>query len=131
MTHAFVLTHDEARRRAVRAVVEAPAGFEVRIAEPRRNARQNALFHALLQEIAARVKWAGELRDVETWKRLVTAAWLRAEGESIQLLPSIDGKGLDVVYTPTSTLTKAQMASLVDFVTAWSVEQGIDMSEAA
>lgn len=105
--------------------------LELEIRPERRNTAQNALFHALLQEIAARVKWAGELRDVETWKRLVTAAWLRAEGESIQLLPSIDGKGLDVVYTPTSTLTKAQMASLVDFVSAWSVEQGIDISEAA
>jgi hypothetical protein len=127
----FILAHPEARRRAMAAVAEAAPGDVVEVKAPTRNTAQNSLLHALLQEIAARVEWAGQLRDTEVWKRLLTAAWLRAEGESLQLLPAVDGKGLDVVYTPTHTLSKAQMASLVDYVTAWAIEQGIDMSEAA
>jgi hypothetical protein len=127
----FILAHPESRRRAMAAVAEAAPGDVVEVKAPTRNTAQNSLLHALLQEIAARVEWAGQLRDTEVWKRLLTAAWLRAEGESLQLLPAVDGKGLDVVYTPTHTLSKAQMASLVDYVTAWAIEQGIDMSEAA
>jgi hypothetical protein len=125
----YILAHPEARRRAMAAVAEAAPGDVVEVKAPTRNTAQNSLLHALLQEIAVRVEWAGQLRDTEVWKRLLTAAWLRAEGESLQLLPAVDGKGLDVVYTPTHTLSKAQMASLVDYVTAWAIEQGIDLAE--
>lgn len=107
------------------AVAEAPAGFSVTVAPPSRNNAQNALLHSLLGEIAERVVWAGKKRAAETWKRLLCAAWLRAEGESIELLPAIDGHGVDFVYSPTSSLSKAQCASLIDFVTAWASEQGV------
>lgn len=121
----FVMSHPEARRRAMAAVAEAPGGFGVTVAPPSRNNAQNALLHSLLGEVAERVEWAGKLRSAETWKRLLTAAWLRAEGESIELLPAVDGHGVDFVYTPTSSLSKAQCASLLDFVTAWAAEQGV------
>lgn len=122
----FVLgAHPEARRRAMAAVSEARDGLVVEIKEPKRNGAQNALLHSLLGEVADRLQWAGKRRTVETWKRLLTAAWLRAEGESIELLPAIDGHGVDFVYTPTSTLTKTQAASLLDYVTAWASEQGV------
>ena len=85
----------------------------------------NALLHSLLGEIAARVSWAGKLRSIEVWKRLCCAAWLRAEGESIELLPAIDAHGVDFVYTPTSTLSKAQMASLIDYVSCFAAEHGV------
>lgn len=121
----FVMSHPEARRRAVAAVAEAPEGFSVTVAPPTRNNAQNALLHSLLGEIAERVQWAGKARPIETWKRLLCAAWLRAEGESIELLPAIDGHGVDFVYAPTSTLSKVQAASLIDYVTAWASEQGV------
>ena len=113
------------RRRALEAVAAAGDGVVVTLADPTRNGEQNAKLHAMLGEIAERVQWAGKTRSIETWKRLLCAAWLRAEGESIELLPAIDGHGVDFVYSPTSSLSKAQMASLIDFVTAWAAEQGI------
>lgn len=126
MKRVFILSgHPEARRRALQCVAEAPAESVVKIEPATRNNAQNALLHSLLGEIAERVQWAGKLRPIETWKRLLCAAWLRAEGESIELLPAIDGHGVDFVYAPTSTLSKAQAASLIDFVTAWASEQGV------
>lgn len=119
----FVLAHQEARRRAMAWLAEAPEGSVVSVGAPVRNGAQNALLHSLLGEIAERVQWAGKLRPIETWKRLLCAAWLRAEGESIELLPAIDGHGVDFVYSPTSSLSKAQCASLIDFVTAWASER--------
>jgi hypothetical protein len=84
-----------------------------------RNNEQNALLHALLGEIASEREWAGKKRDTETWKRLMTAAWLRARGESVELLPALDGHGVDVVFRHTSRLTKGECAELIEFIEAW------------
>jgi len=113
------------------AVAEAEPGMVVTLGPASRNSAQNALLHALLTEIARSVEWAGEKRDVETWKRLCTAAWLRARGESVEVLPAIDGHGIDVVFRRTSKLTKAECAELVDFVQAWAVERGVEFAEFA
>jgi hypothetical protein len=84
-----------------------------------RNGEQNALLHATLTEIAKTREWAGRKRDVETWKRLLVAAWLRARGESVEVLPALDGHGVDVVFRRTSGLTKGECAELIDFIEAW------------
>lgn len=122
MSAVYRLVHQEARRRAALAVQHAPEGHIVTIKPPTRSGEQNAMLHALLTEIAARVPWAGKLRDVETWKRLLTAAWLRARGDSVEFLPALDGHGVDVVFRRTSTLTRAECSELVDFVQAWAAE---------
>ena len=84
-----------------------------------RNEAQNALLHAMLTEIAAEREWAGRKRDLEVWKRLLTAAWLRARGESVEILPALDGHGIDVVFRRTSSLTKGECAELITFIEAW------------
>lgn len=84
-----------------------------------RNDAQNALLHATLTEIAKTREWAGKKREVEVWKRLLTAAWLRARGESVEILPALDGHGIDVVFRRTSKLSKAECAELIDFIEAW------------
>lgn len=88
-----------------------------------RNSEQNALLHATLTEIAKTREWAGAKRDAETWKRLMTAAWLRARGESVEILPAIDGFGVDVVFRRTSSLTKGECADLITFIQAWEAMQ--------
>lgn len=84
-----------------------------------RNDEQNALLHAILTEIAKTREWAGKKRDIETWKRLLVAAWLRARGESVEILPALDGHGVDVVFRRTSKLSKAECAELITFIQAW------------
>jgi hypothetical protein len=96
--------------------------FELRVKPETRSGEANAKLHAELTEIARVVPWAGKLRDVDTWKRLMTAAWLRARGESIEILPAIDGHGVDVVFRRTSTLTRAECSELIEFVLAWKAE---------
>ena len=91
----------------------------------KRSDAQNRLLHACLSEISKQVEWAGAKRDVDTWKRLLTAAWLRARGEPIEMLPALDGNGIDVVFRHTSKLTKAECAELLEFVMAWAAERGI------
>ena len=104
------------------------AGGERLVLEVRpekRSDAQNRLLHACLSEISKQVEWAGAKRDVDTWKRLLTAAWLRARGEPIEMLPALDGHGVDIVFRRTSQLTKAECAELSEFVMAWAAEHGL------
>lgn len=87
--------------------------------DERRNNSQNALLHAILTEISREREWAGKTRDVETWKRLLVAAWCRARGEAVEFLPALDGHGVDVVFRRTSKMSKAEIAELIDYVEAW------------
>lgn len=88
-----------------------------------RSDSQNKLLHALITEIASAHEWAGKKRDVETWKRLLVAAWTRARGESTEILPALDGHGVDVVFRRTSKMTKADVNELIEFIEAWRATQ--------
>lgn len=127
MKQLFILAHELARKNAMQAVLEAPTGYAVEIKPKNRTLDQNAKIHALIQEISRVVVWANKLQEVETWKRLLTAAWLRARGEPVEMLPAIDGYGVDVVFRPTSKLTVEEMSEFIEYVQAWAVEQGIQV----
>lgn len=101
----------------------------VTIDEEQRNNEQNKLLHALLADIAKQVSHAGMKWDVTVWKRLCTAAWLRERGAIIQMIPAIDGKGIDVLYEPTSKLSKRKCAELIEWVTAYGVECGVKWTQ--
>ena len=88
-----------------------------------RSDSQNKLLHALIGEIAASHEWCGKKHDTETWKRLLVAAWTRARGESVELLPALDGHGVDIVFRRTSKMTKAEVNELVEFIEAWRAMQ--------
>lgn len=105
------------------------AGHEIVIeARPAtRSDKQNRMLHAMLGQIAAQKEWASKKHDTETWKRLLTAAWCRARGESTDYLPAIDGHGIDIVFRHTSKLTRAECVELCDFIGAWCAENGIDI----
>lgn len=118
----FRLVHATARERALEAVRNAPEGFVVRVEEPTRNLEQNAALHALLSEIALSKTWAGQSLSLEDWKRLLTAAWCRATGRGVKIVPSLDGQGFDAIYQRTSTLSKAEMSELIDYIQAWKAE---------
>ena len=117
MKHSFILKGS--RNDAIQAVYKAPDGYAVTIKRSTRSLEQNDRLHARLTELSKRRKWAGEYRSVECWKRLCTAAWLRARGESLEILPAIDGHGVDVVFRRTSELTVTECGELMDFIDAW------------
>lgn len=93
-----------------------------------RSLAENRMLHALLAEISRQVEWAGKKRDLETWKRLLTAAWTRARGEHIEMLPALDGLGVDIVFRRTSQLTRSECAELIEFVQAWAIDNGVEFT---
>jgi hypothetical protein len=92
-----------------------------------RSGEANAKLHALLHDIASQKQWAGQWLDVEAWKRLMVAAWERSEGRSVEIYPAIDGKGMDFVYRHTARMNHREMADLIDFATAWAIENNVQL----
>ena len=93
--------------------------------EEGRNVDQNKILHAMIGYISKNMEWAGKRRDLETWKRLLVAAWCRARNEHIEILPALDGHGVDIVYLRTSKLTKAECSELIEYIYAWGVQNDI------
>ena len=120
----FVLVDARARNNAYMYIyMDAPEGAEVVVKEPTRNSAINAALHAKLTEIAASREWAGKKLDVETWKRLLVAAWSRATGQALVMLPALDGAGVDIVWRRTSAMTQREVSELMTFIEAWEAEQ--------
>ena len=92
--------------------------------EPRSNP-QNARLHAMLTELSLRVDWCGKKLPMEVWKRLSMAAWMREERQSPQLVPALDGNGVDIIYERTSRLTKDECGRLMEWITAFAAERGV------
>lgn len=121
----FILAHDQARRSAIKAIQDAMQGYVVTISEPTRTGAENRLLHAILNEVAEKTEWAGKKRDVETWKRLLVAAWCRVRGDSIEILPALDGHGVDILPARTSKLSVKECAELIEYIYSWGAENGI------
>ena len=119
---SYTLANEAVRRRAMAAVADAPLTYRVTVEPARRNADINAALHAKLGEIADIRKWAGKRWDIETWKRLLVAAWSRATGQALVMLPALDGAGVDIVFRRTSQMTQAEVRDLLAFIEAWEAE---------
>jgi hypothetical protein len=118
----FRLVHQAARENAIQAIRQAPDGWVVKVTEPTRSLEQNALLHAELRELVGR-KWCGMTLDVRQWKRLMTLAWMRATQQGgVLYVQSVDGQGMDVIYQRTSTMSKAEMSELIEYIKAWKAE---------
>lgn len=125
----FRLVHATARSRALDAVQRAEDGAVVTVGPPTRNLEQNALLHAALTDIAEQVEWHGQRFDLETWKRLCTAAWLRERGGNPQMVPALDGHGFDIIYQPTSKLSKSEFSELCEWVFAFGASNGVTFKD--
>ncbi len=110
------------RKTAHAYIDEAPQGWVMTLAEPKRNLAINAALHAKISDIAATREWAGKQWDIDIWKRLLVAAWHRATGQSVIMLPALDGAGVDIVFRKTSKMTQAECRDLLAFIEAWEAE---------
>ena len=125
----FVLAHDEARRRAVAFVAQAPAGYVVEVKEPTRNLDQNALLWTLLQCFSRQLKWPvnGAMCDLspEEWKDVLSGAFKQ---EAQRIAMGLNG-GMVILGMRTSQMGKRQFAEFVEFIHAVAVERGVDLQE--
>lgn len=92
-----------------------------------RTVEKNAQLHAVLGQIAAQKQWAGKWLDIEAWKRLMVAAYERANQRPAEFYPALDGHGMDVVYSRTSRMSQDEIRELIYFAEAWAIENGVHL----
>lgn len=121
----YRLVHQVARQRAIDAVKAAPMGHVVEVKEAGRNLEQNALAHAILTDIAKQVTWKGMKFPKDVWKRLCMAAWMRENGKAPEMIPALDGAGVDLIYERTSRLSKEQFSEFIEWCIAFGAQNGV------
>jgi hypothetical protein len=120
----FILSHPIARQNAVRFVQEAPEGFTVTVAEPRRNLDQNARMWAMLADVSEQVDWYGSKLAPEDWKHIFSSSLRKLE-----VVPNLDGTGFVALGLSTSSMSKREMADLITLMAAFGDERGVVWSE--
>lgn len=61
---------------------------------------------------------------------MLVDAWERATDRLPgRVVPSLDGSGIVVLNRSTRKMSKADMSELIEFVTAWAVDQGVQIGE--
>lgn len=121
MTRYFVSLHTSFdRARAVKMIQQAPEGTRVEIKAAKRSLPQNDKLWSLLTDIATQKEHCGRKYTPEVWKVLFMHAWQK----ECTIVPAIDGRGV-VPLTRSSDLSKQEMSELLEFLTAWCVENGV------
>ena len=114
---------NEILRAGLTAVVEVKEGCRGR------TNLQNALIHCLLTDISEQCDINGNKFDVVVWKRLCVAQWLKDRGERPQIVPSLDGQEVVVIYEKTSKLNTRQMAEFVEWLYSYGAENNVKWTE--
>lgn len=124
MQQRFIIINDLVRRNAARAVMEAPEGHTVNIAEPTRSSAQNARMWAMLADVA-RACPEGRKWTPETWK----CAFMHSLGHQIRFAEGLDGSGPFPIGFHSSKLTVRQMADLITCVDEYGSRNGVEWRE--
>lgn len=104
-----------------------PMVLEVR--QETRSDRQNKLLHALFADIARQAEWAGKKRTAEQWKVLFVSGHAMATKQGAEMVPGLEGEYLNLRES-TARMSKARMASLLEYVISWAVEHGVELQDA-
>jgi len=100
--------------------------MEIKLASKTRE--QEEKYHAMIGDIAKQAQHMGAKWSAEDWKRLLVDQYLR-EVENIQgkVVPNLDGSGIVQLGFQTRKFTKEQASEFVEWLYAWSAENGIDL----
>ena len=121
----FVLSHSDARRRAMACVADAPEGYVVTVQEPTRSTDQNSAQWPILEAFAEQLQWpvngaVGSL-SAEEWKDVLTAAF---QGETVRLAMGLNG-GVVMLGLRTSRMGKQRFSEWLDFLNATAALRGV------
>lgn len=120
------LTTPRARETARQYIAEAPDGYVVTIQPPNRTLEQNARLWAQLGDVAEQVEWYGKRLTPEDWKHVFTASLRK-----LSVVPNLDGTGFVALGLSTSRMNKRELGDLIDLMTAFGNERGVNWTEPA
>ena len=83
-------------------------------------------------QIALKSQETGFTNEESTPWRITTIpdlppiAQISEPSEQIELLPSLDGHGVDIVFRRTSELTMREMSELIEYIRCWAAENEVE-----
>ena len=100
------------------------------ISEENRSDPQNKKYHAIIGQIAKQASHAGAQWDTESWKRLLIDQWAKDTNRSRgELVASLSGDGIIQLGLQSRKFTKEEGADFIEWLLAWSAQNGIDIKE--
>jgi len=125
----FILANDAVRQRVAEfALKEAPTGWKVVFSPAGRNLDQSAKFHAICGDVARQHPFMGKLRTPEAWKVLFISGHAVATKEAVELVPGLESEFVNIRES-SAAMSKARMASLIEYQLAYCAENNIKLSE--
>lgn len=91
-----------------------------------RSDEQNKLLHALFSEIAKKARFGGEKRTAEEVKVLFVSGHAMATQGEGAITRGLEGEPV-MLRESTARMSKARFSSLVEYVHAWCVNNGIEV----
>jgi hypothetical protein len=119
VTASVILTTPNARERAKRLIDRAPDGYVATVRERTRTSAQNDMLWAMLTDVA-RSRPEGREHTADTWK----AIFMHALNHEQVFEMGLDGRPFPMGFR-SSRLSVSQMAALIDFVSAWGTQNGV------
>lgn len=94
-----------------------------------RSDQQNRLLHALFADVARQAEWMGKKRTAIEWKLLFVSGHAVATKQGADLVPGLEGEFLNLRES-TARMSKARMASLLEYVISWAIDHGVELQDA-
>jgi hypothetical protein len=123
MSQTVILRGHSQRVLAKNMIDAAPINAVVRIAPEKRSLDQNSKMWAMLSDIS-RGKPEGRRHTPEVWKCL----FMSACGHEVAFETGLDDRPFPIGFH-SSSLTKAQMSDLIEFIYAYGARQNVVWSE--
>lgn len=128
----FFLRDEQIKRNCLRVIEALPTDSEkplvVQIKPLTRSLEQNAKLHAMLSDIAKQCEFQGGKRDVDTWKTIFVSAHKIATGGKTEMAIGLEGEVINLRES-TAQMGVKRMTSLIEYVTAWGVENGVRFND--
>ena len=124
MTRAIItLKHEGLRGKLLAWAGRVPVGWRIEFKEPKRSDDQNDRFWELLGRVSKRMEVGGRKYRPDQWKCI----FMKAMGEDVEFLPTLDGTGFFPSGFRSSDLTVREMCDLQTFIEAHCAEKGVDI----
>lgn len=120
----WILAHQTARDRAIKAIKAAPDGMVVTIKPAKRSSAQNARMWAMLHEIATQVEWHGTYLQPEDWKAIFSATL-----HGMRVVPNLENNGFVALGQSTRAMTKKEFQDIFLLIEKFGAEHDVKFED--
>lgn len=122
----------------------APVGWKVTL-EPRKKSRdQECRYHAMIGDISKQCEFMNKKWSLETWKRLLVEAFVRAmrddakatgqpdpfaDEEEGHIVPTLDGTGFVQLGVQTRKFKRKIASQFIEYLFAWGADNEVQWSD--